>query len=256
MKYGWDHPETARLYEQFCGKHARYRRANEALVAAAGLRTGMRVLDVGAGLGDTAALAIFECVGDLQVTCFEPAAAMRALGERRVPQARWIGEWPPNEVFDRVLCGAAVWQMQSLEEFFRRASDVLHSGGALVFNVPAQYIGQADEPGGGADPFLLQLPAALMNGHGSSANAVAPLPTAARIVEMLNGAGFNAAAWGFRSRLTQAEYRDWLRIPVLTDALLAEHTAEERIGLLDAAYSKCDPESWRWEAWRGWTAWK
>ncbi len=255
MKYGWDHPETVRFYEQFCAKHARYRCANEALIAAAALRAGMRVLDVGAGLGDTARQALAQC-HDLQVTCLEPAAAMRARGEQRVAQARWVTVWPDGESFDRVLCGAAAWQMQPLEEFFRCASNALRAGGALVFNVPAQYIGEADEPGGGADPYLLQLPEALMNGHGSSASAVPQLPSAPQIEESLRAAGFTAVPWCFRGRLRQAEYRDWLKIPVLTDSMLEEHIAEKRAELLEAAYNKCDQASWRWEAWRGWTAWK
>jgi hypothetical protein len=50
--------------------------------------------------------------------------------------------------------------------------------------------------------------------------------------------------------------RDWLKIPPLTDVLLDGLSADERAAVVDAAYTGCDPESWRWETWSGWTAWK
>jgi hypothetical protein len=46
-----------------------------------------------------------------------------------------------------------------------------------------------------------------------------------------------------------------MKIPVLTDVLLDGMAADDRAALVDAAYSQCDPASWRWEAWTGWTAW-
>jgi SAM-dependent methyltransferase len=256
MKYGWDHPATARYYEQFCARHSRYRRANEALVYAADLRAGQRVLDVGAGLGDTAAAALAQCGGALDMACLEPATAMRARGEQRVPRAQWIQDWPVGETFDRILCGAAVWQMQPLADFFSRAVASLAPGGALGFNIPALYIGEPDDPGGGADPLLLQIPSTLANGRGPCANAGDRPPGAEEIEELLRSAGLRAVGWGFRGRLTQVEYRDWLALPVLTDSLLGGFSAEQRIALLHAAYARCDAASWRWEAWRGWTAWK
>lgn len=83
-----------------------------------------------------------------------------------------------------------------------------------------------------------------------------PVPREEEMEAMLGATGFRTVGWGFRAKLAQAEYRDWLKIPVLTDALLAHCTIEERAARLDAAFAQSDPESWRWEAWRGWTAWK
>src|SRR5579862_6746951 len=91
MPIGWDHPDTARYYEAFCRWHARYTDANLALIAAAALRPGLRVLDLAAGTGRTAQAALEH---GTQLTCVEPAHAMRQVGESRVPQARWLMAWP------------------------------------------------------------------------------------------------------------------------------------------------------------------
>src|SRR5258706_7893428 len=102
MPTGWDHPDTARYYEAFCEMHGRYREANLALIGAASLGRGQSVLDVAAGTGRTAEAALDS---GCKVICFEPAAAMREMGERRVPGAQWLAEWPAGvDRFDRVLC--------------------------------------------------------------------------------------------------------------------------------------------------------
>src|SRR5690242_262718 len=137
MAIGWDHPDTARYYEAFCRQHGRYLDANRALIAATALRPGLRVLDWAAGTGRTA-LAAQEY--GVEVTCVEPAHAMRQVGEGLAPQARWLAAWPEGgDDFDRVLCGAAIWQMLPLEATVARAWSALRAGGALVFNIPSLY---------------------------------------------------------------------------------------------------------------------
>lgn len=254
MPIGWDHPDAARYYEAFCARHARYVDANRALIAAAALRPGLGVLDLGAGTGRTAEIALEHGV---ELTCVEPAEAMRRVGEARVPRATWLAAWPDvRGVFDRVLCGAAIWQMLPLEETFARAAESLQPGGALVFDVPASYLGEPDPPGGGRDPYLLELPGRLAAGRTPNAAATEPLPDASGIDGLLAAAGLVPAGWCCRSRLTQPMLRDWLKIPPLTDALLDGFSADERADLVDAAYAACDAGSWRWEMWAGWTAWK
>jgi SAM-dependent methyltransferase len=254
MPTGWEHPDTARYYEAFCAAHPRYRDANLALTGAANLERGLRVLDLAAGTGRTAELAL---AAGCDVTCSEPSRAMRDVGCRRLPQAMWLAEWPESgDRFDRVLCGAAIWQIQPLAETFARVAELLAPGGVFAFNVPSLYLGDADEPGGGSDPRLLELPARLTVGRTSSATAGAAPPRAVEIEELLRRAGFTPAAWGMRARLTQAALRDWMKIPVLTDALLDGIPADDRATLVDAAYAQCYAASWRWEAWTGWTAWK
>jgi SAM-dependent methyltransferase len=254
MPTGWDHPDTARYYEAFCEAHERYREANLALTGAACLEHGQRVLDLAAGTGRTAEAALdWGCV----VTCMEPAGAMRDAGRRRLPKARWLAEWPERgERFDRVLCGAAIWQMMPLGETFAHVAELVKPGGGFAFNVPSLYLGEADDPGGGSDPRLSELVPRLADGRIPAAAAMEAPPPAHEIERLLRESGFTSARWCARSRLTQAALRDWMKIPVLTDALLDGVAADDRAALVDAAYTQCDPASWRWEAWTGWTAWR
>lgn len=269
---GWDHPATARAYQRFDLHSNRYRRANEELVAQAGLVVSLRVLDLGAGGGGTAAAALPYLGREGSVVCFEPAAAMQRLGRAAVsdPRVEWTSEWPSGtERFDRILCGAAVWQMVPLEWTFQRAHESLRAGGLFCFDIPALYLGEPDPPGGGRDPLLLGLPAALaredggrgrehrasdLGGPASWAGPGGDVPGRSTVEAALARVGFRARMWSFVLRFSQAEYREWLKIPPTTDGLLPGMTPHERARRIDRAYPGVDPDSWRWERWLGWTA--
>lgn len=245
---GWDDPAVARFYEEFDRRHDRYRRANEQLVREAGVEPGHRVLDVGAGLGGTARAAL--AAGAAGVVCVEPAEAMRERGLRDA-RVQWVAELPEHRSFERVLCGASIWLLGPLGEAISRLAAHVAPGGALAFTMPALYLGEPDEPGGGDDPLLLELSARLADGRVPAAPAGELLPDPA---PLLCAAGLEPRAWSFQLRLTQAALRDWLKIPPLTDALLPGLDAEQRAAAIDAAYERADAESWRRERWRGWTA--
>jgi hypothetical protein len=185
---------------------------------------------------------------------------------RRVKDSRvhWTATLPvSHESFDRILCGAAIWQMHPLPETLRVLANLLHSGGALCFDIPAMYLMEPDEPGGGDDPMLLDLPALIHDGRrisppadaGDEVDAVDRLSMSS-LDTWLNAAGLKAQSWSFRIRMTQQAYADWLRIPALTDRLLGGIAPQERSRRIDAALELVDRSSWKWERWRGWTAWK
>lgn len=257
---GWDDEATARYFEAFCLSHSRYAEANRALVERADLRPGQRVLDLGAGIGGTAEAALPEIGEAGRIVCAEPSAAMRSLGLRRLDDERveWRAGWPgAGDRFDRVLCGAGIWQMLPLEWTFARIRDLLVPGGALVFNIPGLYLGRPDAAGGGHDPLLLELPALLAARPPVPHPAELPgLPDAAAIPRLLEEAGLRPEPWDFTVRLTQAAYRDWLKIPLMTNYLLPDLDADERAARIDAAFALVDAHSWRREAWLGWTAWR
>lgn len=73
---------------------------------------------------------------------------------------------------------------------------------------------------------------------------------------MLRAAGLIPERWTVRSRFSYLAYRDWLKIPVNTDAMFAGLPADVRAGIVDEAFRRVDQRSWRWERWTGWTAWK
>jgi cyclopropane fatty-acyl-phospholipid synthase-like methyltransferase len=260
---GWDDPQAPVYYEAFCQAHSRYARANAALVAHAHIAPGMRLLDVGAGTGRTAAAALRRLGDDGRIVCVEPSASMRAAGIRRVEDARvaWRAALrAATEPFDRVLCGAAIWQLQPLAETIRDLAALLRPGGALCFNIPALYLLEPDEPGGGADPLLHALPALLASDPDAASDA-APQPAGSSpecgaIDSWLRDAGLRAQSWSFRMRLTQDAYAAWLKIPAVAGAMLAHVAAEDRPRRIDAALDAVDRASWRWERWKGWTAWR
>jgi hypothetical protein len=72
----------------------------------------------------------------------------------------------------------------------------------------------------------------------------------------LSASGLVPCSWHFASRVTQRAYRDWLKIPVLTDHLLGSLDADQRAAAIDAAAAHADPASWKPERWLGWTAWR
>jgi ubiquinone/menaquinone biosynthesis C-methylase UbiE len=256
----WDDPETAEYYEAFCLRHTRYIRANAELIEHAQLAPDMGVLDLAAGTGRTAEAAL-ELLGDHgKMLCVEPHAGRRTEGMRRVADRRveWSAVLPhATESFERILCGAAIWQLP-LPETFGVLARLLRPGGALTFNIPALYLMEPDEPGGGSDPLLLSLPELLFETRDCApvpAQSQAPLSSTC-IDSWLHAAGFRAQSWSFRLRLTQDSYADWLKIPVLTDGMLGGLTPKARAQRIDAALESADRSSWKWERWRGWTAWK
>jgi SAM-dependent methyltransferase len=265
---GWDHSATAERYERFCRRYARYRRANDVLVREAAIVPGLRVLDFGAGSGRTASAALPRLGRDGTIVCVEPAAAMRAVGRRRLRDSRvtWRADLPDTlthrETFDRLLAGAVIWQLDSLDEWIPRLTSLLRPGGALVFDVPALYLGEPDDPGGGRDPLLLELMTRLVSENAPRRESVEP-PHASTwrhrsgdVGAALGRAGLRYRTWEFRHRLTQAAYARWLSIPVTTEGLFAGVDAAERDRRIERALAAVDVRSFKWERWRGWTAWK
>jgi hypothetical protein len=121
-------------------------------------------------------------------------------------------------------------------------------------------LGEPDEPGAGRDPLLLDLVARLAADAAPAAGvSAAPLRAPLRrstIDAALASAGLEFRAWEFRYRLTQTAFARWLAIPVLTDTLLAGAEPAERERRIERALAAVDESSFKWERWRGWTAWK
>jgi SAM-dependent methyltransferase len=262
---GWDEPDTPRYYEAFCHSHSRYTRANAALIAHARIQPGLRVLDLAAGTGRTAEAVLERLGGGGRVICVEPSAAMRAEGMRRITDCRvqWSTRLPQSGGgFDRILCGAALWQLDPIPETLRTLARLLVPRGVLCFNIPALYLREPDDPGGGSDPYLLSMPALLSAMSDGGTDGAAPEQTCAgelhrdSINRWLRAAGLRSRPWTFRLRLTQEAYGAWLKIPVLTGRLLPGLTPEQRARRIDVALESVDRSSWKWERWRGWTAWK
>lgn len=255
---GWNDKAAAEYYEAFCASYSRYAVANRRLVKHAELAAGHRVLDVGAGTGRTAEMILREIGGSGSVVAVEPARAMRQIGKHRVTDGRveWRAAMPGRkEHFDRILCGAGIWQLAPLADTLRDWARRLEVNGAVVFNIPALYLMEPDSPGGGEDPWLTALPGLLMGERAASMGRSEPM-CAADVDAALRAAGLRAQRWRFRVKMTQRAYGAWLKIPLLTVGMMAGVAVEERARRIDAALEKVDPASWKWERWIGWTAWR
>lgn len=248
----WDDPLTAGLYGAFTDRHERYRAANAALAAASGISPGRSVLDVGAGLGCTGRACLDRLGAGDEVVCVEPATAMRELGRQRtkgLPVA-WRADLPAGRSFHRVLCGAAIWAMTPVGAAIARLAALVIPGGKLAFSIPAAYLGEPDEPGGGMDPWLTALPARLSElGLGRPVPATPGAQGAIDLARELRLTGLRPETSRIRTRLTQAALRDWLKLPPVNYALLGAVPATERPALIEKAYRHVDADSWRWESW-------
>ncbi|MBK8995136.1 MAG: class I SAM-dependent methyltransferase [Myxococcales bacterium] len=251
MRYGWDHPITARRYQAFCSGPTRYSFANQALSRVADLDGARNILDFAAGLGHTAETMLASAPADAQVLCVEPAAAMRSAGRARLahPRVSWAAELPTAGAFDRIVCGAALWQVGDLGSTLGRLRALAWEDALLCFTIPSLYLGIPDREGGGEDPLLTGFWAELARGRTPESVPHDPPPSRAQLLESLRAQGLSPRLEQLEYRLTQTELRDWSRIPVLTDALFPELEAEARDLLIDAAFAKTDPSSHRFEGW-------
>lgn len=275
----WCHPVTPPAYEAFSARRdpdgvrgGRYGRANLELVRHAALEPGMQVLDVGAGLGGTARAVLEELGPRGRVVCVEPSLPMRRRGRQGLvdPRVRWCAGLPEGETgFDRVTCGAALWQLRPLAGVVRGLAARLRPGGALVFTIPSLVLGEGDGEGGGGDPWFGEFLGELGERGGAVRSGTATpkmpdLPDPDGLESVLRAAGLEPDGWEFRYRLTRSEYAAWLELPPVNHGLLSEVPPEERASLVERALAAVESrdraagvdEPWRWERWRGWTAWK
>ncbi|MCO4773623.1 MAG: hypothetical protein KDA24_26560 [Deltaproteobacteria bacterium] len=252
----WDHPETMRAWLAFDAASDRYRSVNQALASHAALADldAPRILDVGAGTGGTTGALLPLLPPSAEVVCVEPAAAMREASPVRDPRVRWVADLPDDR-YDRVVCGASVWLLGPLAEVIPRLRARLAPDGALLFAIPAGYLGEPDPPGGGADPWLRAPVQRLIAGRTAAPEATAPFPDRAGLEQLLVAANLRGEPWQVTTHWTLASYAAWLALPPISAVMNPELSREERRARLDAAVLDGDSESWRDETWLGWTAW-
>lgn len=248
----WNHAVTAERYRIFTERNDRYKVAARALVEAASVASGHRVLDIAAGIGCTA-LACLEQLGDEDVvTAVEASDAMRQEGEHRTrgrPIA-WRAAPPRGQRYDRVICGAAIWALGPVSEVIGRLSEHVEPEGALAVSLPAAYLGEADAPGGGRDPLLTALPEALA-GLDLGTPPARPLPPLREesLAQAFQDHGFSMSRTDITHRLTQQAYLDWMALPPVNNTLLGKVPPEARPGILAQYAEGLDMSSWRWETW-------
>lgn len=252
----WDSELAAQLYDNYNRRHDRYRAASAFLVEQSPLATSARVLDFGAGTGVTALAALAAMRSDGRMVCFEPAAAMRRVGETNVmdQRVRWVSTLDSSERFDCVLCSATIWQIEPFEDAIDQLANHVAPGGTLSFNIPGAYLGRPDEPGEGKDPYLVGLISELVDPGRRSSEKSMDLPDPDRVETLLEDRFENVRRWSQPTRLQQASFCDWMKLPIINQPFFDGVPFEDRVRKVDAAFERCDAQSWRWETWLGWTA--
>ncbi len=117
----------------FFGSGLRYRRAAQ---RRAGLRAGMKLLDVAAGTGLMARAAIGLGVKPEDVLCLDPSPGMLAVAKQKLSVETVVGSADalplPDRQFDFITMGFALRHVASLESTFREYHRVLRPGGRVL----------------------------------------------------------------------------------------------------------------------------
>jgi SAM-dependent methyltransferase len=131
--------------------------ATRIIFTEAGVRPGMRVLDLGSGAGDTAFVAadLVGPGGSVVGVDHSPDALDRAryrAGQRGLTQVKFIEgdirDPAPAGPFDAIIERLTLWQVPDPAEVLRRQATVLHPGGLVVTSSvdPFQYCTEPELP--------------------------------------------------------------------------------------------------------------
>jgi len=132
----------------------------------------------------------------------------------------------------------------------------LRPGGALVFALPAAYLGQPDPLGGGPDPWLTELPSRLVSGRSQEPDVGPGLPDEEELLTMLRCAALRPEVWAVKTRWTLESQAAWFRLPAVGGAMRPDLDGDALAVAVDRALAGCRPGSWRPERWVGFTAWR
>lgn len=147
----WDTQENAEAYDNYARNFPMYQETSADLVEIAGLKPGMKVIDLAAGTGATTQ-AILAKIGDQgKVMAVDQADEMLKKAQEKfggknvgfiVAEAESLDQ-VIQEPVDGVICNSAFWQMKA-PETFQAIARVLKPGGIFAFNLPNQFFNDPD----------------------------------------------------------------------------------------------------------------
>jgi ubiquinone/menaquinone biosynthesis C-methylase UbiE len=239
----WLEEETARRYQEFTEKTSMYQELSRVMLNHAGLKPGMRVVDLGCGTGVTSQ-AILEALGtEGQVYAVDLSGPMLAVARKQLnsPQVSFIqadaGDFADlvETPVDRILCSSVFWQFRHKPQVLAQIRQVLAPDGLFVFNVPEPYFIFEDIPRSSKVGILFKQFAAERYGVGQQD---------LRTMEVFlhyHGFEIDRSEIITRVRSSQESYL-FDQIPVATAWMDPPLDYDTRLKLLAEAYQLADPD--------------
>lgn len=267
----WQKLEQAEYYAAYCERSSLYSDLASELVAAADVRPGHKVADVGCGTGVSAATALAAAGADGSLHGVDPAlrmviASRQAVVDERARFDQGTARLLPHlEVaFDRVICNSALWLDQDLTEALAAIHRCLAPEGRFAFSIPAEFLGHnehwTETDAGKATARAieevraelgLEQAAAAQEGQAAAAQPHPELlGSIDRVTTALEAAGFAAVtATLYRRPWTVGDYIDWLSQPVVLHAAVDSDDEARQTAFVEALKRRVDlaaPFESRW----------
>lgn len=266
VRKSWHSRVNAGYYHQFATTQPLYGTTSRRLVALAGLKPGMRVVDLACGTGVTTA-AILERLGEsVEVIAVDQSEAQLEVARQLISattvhfirgRAEEIDKLV-REPVDCVLCNSALWQMK-IDKTLRALQTILPAAGRFVFNMGSwlfpsleqkllepEFLAHAVETGSQQGMALSDLMRQIARSDYGYAPPVQPQPNGqayeARFMASLGEAGFELVRTeGYAVKRTPAAIYEWYKVPVFRSTVLPGMDVEASARVLDRAYALWQP---------------
>lgn len=263
----WNRSSTT--YANIAARAGRYSTIARALVSIAAIKPSMTVLDLGSGTG-----SVIDAIQQLPI-----AASVRLIAlDSSIDMLRQARQrWPAAAQFvcasaenlsgllrlrlDRVLCNAALWQMD-MRAVLAHCHHILKPGGRLLASLPAADSGRSE-----SNPWRLYATSKLawMLKEQAALYRTSPGPSPARrrpsterLSDLVPGAGFAVrSVSNLTVQATARDTLDFLKIPAISlhSPLLAGLDARQRAKVIAIVEAECvlvnptvSPKTWTlWE---------
>ncbi len=263
MYNAWADALNAHLYEHYAQTYPIYRATGSLLVALAGVRAGMTVVDLACGTGIVTEQLSWALSGTGTLIAVDSSAAMLAVATHKFPAARIRFLHSPAETIDGLLpeasvdvivCNSAFWQTR-IQDTLRALQRILKSGARFLFNFSLARFSDIPPP-------TAVLPALMVRIAQEQYGYVVPRRpqprskwTAEEIQHLLQGPSWRLVLWeDILFEETIQEAYAFFHIPVMTEVYLPGLDYGTRLNIVDHAYQQFkafsrDRSVWRY-AWR------
>jgi ubiquinone/menaquinone biosynthesis C-methylase UbiE len=255
----WEDQLNAQLYEEYAQQFPMYLQLGQTLVALAEpLRPGTTVLDLACGTGIVTEQLVARLMAKSTVVGIDFSTAMLAIAKRKLPDATFyearaehIAQILSSASVDIAVCNSAFWQMQA-RPVLEGLNQVLKPGGRFLFNLPMQ--SDSDERTSPNLEKIMQRIAQeeydyvphqrpLHNANSGGRRQWAPMyGTLEDVIAFLEDMPLSVRSYQTTVEIehTAQDSYAFLRIPIMSDFLLAGLDYPTRMEILERAYQRFD----------------